>query len=142
MGSLVTVVQTCALLILKLLPTCLTSRCQVRVVPAAGCWDVSNACLALSRYATDRLPSLLPLYRERGDGDRWRPSPVAHILARRRLKARTFRCTFMSMQPFNFFEQRSEERRVGKECCRTCRSGWSPSHYKKNRIHRNSIKTH
>src|SRR3546814_15057778 len=55
------------------------------------------------------MPSLLPLYRERGDGDRWRPSPVAHILARRRLKARTFRCTFMSMQPFHFFAQ---ERRL------------------------------
>src|SRR3546814_13430950 len=26
---------------------------------------------------------------------------------------------------------RSEERIVGKECVRTCRSGWSPSHYKK-----------
>src|SRR3546814_17576872 len=26
---------------------------------------------------------------------------------------------------------RSEERRVGKECVRTCRSGWSPYHYKK-----------
>src|SRR3546814_16575860 len=27
---------------------------------------------------------------------------------------------------------RSEERRVGKECVSTCRSGWSPSHKKKN----------
>src|SRR3546814_20629792 len=26
---------------------------------------------------------------------------------------------------------RSEERRVGKECVRTCRSRWSPYHYKK-----------
>src|SRR3546814_14565927 len=25
-------------------------------------------------------------------------------------------------------EKRSEARRVGKECCRTCRSGWSPDH--------------
>src|SRR3546814_14017806 len=25
---------------------------------------------------------------------------------------------------------RSEERRVGKECVSTCRSRWSPSHYK------------
>src|SRR3546814_17746734 len=86
-----------------------TSRCQVRVVPAAGCWDVSNACLDLRRYETDRLPSLLPLYRERGDGDRWRPSPVAHIPARRRLKARTFRCTLLTIQPFHFF---AKERRV------------------------------
>src|SRR3546814_5093608 len=28
--------------------------------------------------------------------------------------------------------RRSEERRVGKECVRTCRSRWSPYHYKKN----------
>src|SRR3546814_15622381 len=27
---------------------------------------------------------------------------------------------------------RSEERRVGKECVSTCRSRWSPSHYKQN----------
>src|SRR3546814_12534745 len=28
---------------------------------------------------------------------------------------------------------RSEERRVGKECVSTCRSRWSPSHYKKKK---------
>src|SRR3546814_14938259 len=28
---------------------------------------------------------------------------------------------------------RSEERRVGKACVSTCRSWWSPDHYKKNR---------
>src|SRR3546814_11316724 len=28
---------------------------------------------------------------------------------------------------------RAEERRVGKECVSTCRSRWSPCHYKKNR---------
>src|SRR3546814_11565777 len=28
---------------------------------------------------------------------------------------------------------RSEERRVGKECVRTSRSRWTPSHYKKKR---------
>src|SRR3546814_14655002 len=30
---------------------------------------------------------------------------------------------------------RSEERRVGKECVSTCRSRWSPYHYKKNIYH-------
>src|SRR3546814_12178356 len=30
---------------------------------------------------------------------------------------------------------RSEERRVGKECVSTCRSRWSPYHYKKNKSH-------
>src|SRR3546814_14880095 len=29
--------------------------------------------------------------------------------------------------------RRSEERRVGKECVRTCRSRWSPYHYKKKK---------
>src|SRR3546814_12807125 len=33
--------------------------------------------------------------------------------------------------PHWFFWQRSEERRVGKECVSTCRSWWSPYHYKK-----------
>src|SRR3546814_13593211 len=33
--------------------------------------------------------------------------------------------------------QRSEERRVGKECVSTCRSRWSPYHSKKKRIHTN-----
>src|SRR3546814_20898540 len=30
--------------------------------------------------------------------------------------------------------ERSEERRVGKECVSTCRSRWSPYHYKKKDI--------
>src|SRR3546814_20710625 len=30
---------------------------------------------------------------------------------------------------------RSEERRVGKECVSTCRSRWSPYHYKKKTTH-------
>src|SRR3546814_21176007 len=29
---------------------------------------------------------------------------------------------------------RSEERRVGNECVSTCRSRWSPYHYKKNKL--------
>src|SRR3546814_13756668 len=35
---------------------------------------------------------------------------------------------------------RSEERRVGKECVSTCRSRWSPYHYKKNTIRKNRRK--
>src|SRR3546814_20066047 len=33
--------------------------------------------------------------------------------------------------PGRRFQGRSEERRVGKECVSTCRSRWSPYHYKK-----------
>src|SRR3546814_13051269 len=32
-------------------------------------------------------------------------------------------------------QNRSEERRVGKECVRTCISRWSPYHYRKNTAH-------
>src|SRR3546814_14195216 len=44
--------------------------------------------------------------------------------------------TFKEMAPgrtyyLNSISKRSEERRVGKECVNTCRSRWSPSHYKK-----------
>src|SRR3546814_18375403 len=34
---------------------------------------------------------------------------------------------------------RSEERRVGKECVSTCRSRWSPYHYKKNKSKTNYL---
>src|SRR3546814_13223603 len=33
---------------------------------------------------------------------------------------------------------RSEERRVGKECVSTCRSRWSPYHYKKKNINKSN----
>src|SRR3546814_18901935 len=35
---------------------------------------------------------------------------------------------------------RSEERRVGKECASTCRSRWSPYHYKKKKTNNNEQK--
>src|SRR3546814_17530138 len=35
------------------------------------------------------------------------------------------------MREVQEFGVRSEERRVGKECVSTCRSRWSPYHYKK-----------
>src|SRR3546814_10411683 len=34
---------------------------------------------------------------------------------------------------------RSEERRVGKECVSTCRSRWSPYHYKKQPYNRSNV---
>src|SRR3546814_18034217 len=36
-----------------------------------------------------------------------------------------------SVFPSSNWSRRSEERRVGKECVSTCRSRWSPYHYKK-----------
>src|SRR3546814_16298877 len=41
-------------------------------------------------------------------------------------------CCFHGVAPPSWPVLRSEERRVGKECVSTCRSRWSPYHYKKN----------
>src|SRR3546814_14550809 len=38
--------------------------------------------------------------------------------------------------------RRSEERRVGKACVSTCRSRWSPYHYKKNLFYLFFTSTH
>src|SRR3546814_19059801 len=40
---------------------------------------------------------------------------------------------------YPFRKQRSEERRVGKECVSTCRSRWSQNHYKTNIYLRSTI---
>src|SRR3546814_11100349 len=42
-------------------------------------------------------------------------------------------CAFVR-EGFDQHLVRSEERRVGKECVSTCRSGWSPFHSKKKKI--------
>src|SRR3546814_13206802 len=40
---------------------------------------------------------------------------------------------YVLRQSLSFYQNdRSEERRVGKECASTCRSRWSPDPYKKN----------
>src|SRR3546814_16369312 len=41
---------------------------------------------------------------------------------------------------FTELARRSEERRVGKECVSTCRSRWSPYHYKKKTTKKNKDK--
>src|SRR3546814_17453117 len=44
-------------------------------------------------------------------------------------------CYVQTLLYANACEMRSEERRVGKECVSTCRSRWSPYHYKKKNSH-------
>src|SRR3546814_11994052 len=63
-------------------------------------------------------------------------SPFAP-LALRGTWARSFKAPTLFQQfiPYQtFLLPRSEERRVGKECVSTCRSRWSPYHYKKKSI--------
>src|SRR3546814_17529410 len=43
---------------------------------------------------------------------------------------------------FRWIFERSEERRVGKECVSTCRSRWSPYPYKKNNQNKDSTSSH
>src|SRR3546814_11980203 len=46
------------------------------------------------------------------------------------------------VKPLRLDPARSEERRVGKECVRTCRSRWVPNHKNKNTIHNSDIYIH
>src|SRR3546814_15728507 len=56
-----------------------------------------------------------------------------HHRADGRLEPGDVRCSHRSAQcEGRHAGHRSEERRVGKECVSTCRSRWSPYHYKKN----------
>src|SRR3546814_11954956 len=53
----------------------------------------------------------------------------------------------LELQPRREVDDRSEERRVGKECVSTCRYRWSPYHEKKNikkdtKLQRLSFTTH
>src|SRR3546814_11311585 len=41
--------------------------------------------------------------------------------------------TYVGSAARSLMAKRSEERRVGKECASTCKSRWSPYHYKKKR---------
>src|SRR3546814_14547052 len=57
------------------------------------------------------------------DGDRFEAGAVEEVACERRV--------LRLVQAQDVHDPRSEERRVGKECVSTCRSRWSPYHYKK-----------
>src|SRR3546814_14152931 len=73
---------------------------------------------------------------------------IAAALSRRSgmiaARARSCRRTFFKLARFlpreNLSANRSEERRVGKECVRKCRSRWSPYHKKQK--YNTTISTH
>src|SRR3546814_18433978 len=53
--------------------------------------------------------------------------------------------SFFDAPPFgspSLLAYRSEERRVGKECVSTCRSRWSPYHYKKKHTPKTYLKSY
>src|SRR3546814_17583740 len=102
--ALVTGVQTCALPI-----SCSSPRTRVPISPAPSSWSMaaSRRCDAASEpdyHLADVPPRQHPLV-----GGKDVLDPLRLVEA----------------------DLRSEERRVGKECVRTCRSRWSPYHSKK-----------
>src|SRR3546814_18551277 len=62
----------------------------------------------------------VPAARAMHDGDRTRPNRPFHRTPGT--------APAQARQPPHDLASRSEERRVGKECVSTCRSGWSPHH--------------
>src|SRR3546814_13826119 len=61
-------------------------------------------------------------------------------LAERALTTRD--CVDGNRTPAHTAGSRSEERRVGKECVSTCRSRWSPYHYKKKNYNTHCTTSH
>src|SRR3546814_6865767 len=76
----------------------------------------------ISDWSSDVCSSDLPV------GSRGTPS----ARGRNRSTAASRRETGPARNPDRPGTGRSEERRAGKECVSTCRSRWSPYHYKKN----------
>src|SRR3546814_20307032 len=60
-----------------------------------------------------------------GEVGRLTGSALANVHTTERTNTVYLRCAIQSLSKSS---QRSEERRVGKECVRTCRSRWSPDH--------------
>src|SRR3546814_19113371 len=56
------------------------------------------------------------------------PSGPARLIHSASMVSPTLSRPFMSSSVGLMISMRSEERRVGKECVRTCRSRWSPYH--------------
>src|SRR3546814_12849169 len=81
--------------------------------------DVCSSDLAASRGRSQEYCHLAPVGRRT-----WLTSNCQNCPIERRSRSRSAPCRICS--------RRSEARRVGKECVSTCRSRWSPYHYKKH----------
>src|SRR3546814_1257707 len=104
--ALVTGVQTCALPIWSGSPT-------VRTVRSPRCWASVSTPSPCSQTSTETA------------SPRRRPRGAAH----HQLGSRAGHHDLARVAAVELIEQeRSEERRVGKECVSTCTSRWSPDH--------------
>src|SRR3546814_13459891 len=93
--------------------------------------------MRISDWSSDVCSSDLKLARVLAEGFAYQGEPM-----HRRITDRAARRARSYHRPHSYFScrtttrsatahSRSEERRVGKECVSTCRSRWSPYHYKK-----------
>src|SRR3546814_11179061 len=93
--------------------------------------------MCISDWSSDVCSSDLRALRAAGGGDRaghrleTGRQPAPRLLARPPAGGEAPRHHGAQLRPRDAGD-RSEERRVGKECVSTCRSRWSPYHYKKN----------
>src|SRR3546814_13503726 len=94
-------------------------RCHHRR-PAKGRWISASGRLGKTRFSSGRLR----LWPEQRLGQRGRPEGLSWAKAG---------CPRW-LRPAGIGGTRSEERRVGKECVSTCRSGWARYPYKKKYI--------
>ena len=69
------------------------------------------------------LPTLV-----KADGQSVKYQMVAKIIGHDILKKQSVDLVQNNKKQFGLIRDRSEERRVGKECLRLCRSRWSPYH--------------
>src|SRR3546814_18819650 len=74
----------------------------------------------------------------------WHRQPMPHAPAQNRRKPSISMTIHSKANPPSSSRSRirSEERRVGKECGSTCRSRWSPYHYKKTITDKNEEDKH
>src|SRR3546814_12154676 len=82
---------------------------------------------ALKQEAFDLVTEVIDdLFKERGQQEKVWGSMVKQTLKRRKPG---FNESYHGFRGFGqLLEERSEERRLGKECVRTCNSRWSPYH--------------
>src|SRR3546814_11340921 len=91
-------------------------------LPAAGLVaDVAARCVAKRREHPAKRPHFQMVPAGPREDIAKRQPGGRHAVRRAEIAARLQQLLEMS-------DQRSEERRVGKECVRTCRSRWSPYH--------------
>src|SRR3546814_15022424 len=91
--------------------------------------DVCSSDLMSSRQnlEIDYCPQCRGVWLDRGELDKLIERSTEEVAAQTKAQVRAPQES-RQPHPSHYREERSEERRVGKECVSTCRSRWSPYH--------------